>query len=152
MKQGDRQRLRHILVYCDDIAGFIKRFGNDYDVFANDRAYINAVSMCILQIGELANGLSEEYRSETKEEMPWRMIRGMRNLLAHAYAEMDEHVLWETVVNDIPMLSEFCKRQLEHEKQIPAERPSVMAKLDSIKASQKSPQKDHSQKKHDIER
>lgn len=117
MKQGDRQRLRHILVYCDDIAGFIKRFGNDYDIFANDRAYINAVSMCILQIGELANGLSEEYRSETKEEMPWRMIRGMRNLLAHAYAEMDEHVLWETVVNDIPMLSEFCKKQLGQERQ-----------------------------------
>ena len=105
-----------MLVYCDDIADFIKRFGNDYDVFANDRAYINAVSMYILQIGELANGLSEEYRSETKDEMLWRMIRGMRNLLAHAYAEMDEHVLWETVVDDIPMLAEFCKKQLGQER------------------------------------
>lgn len=115
MKQSDRQRLQHMLVYCGDIAGFIRRFGDDYESFSNDRAYINAVSMCILQIGELANGLSEEYRSETKEEMPWRMIRGMRNLLAHAYAEMDELVLWETVVNDIPMLAEFCKRQIEED-------------------------------------
>jgi uncharacterized protein with HEPN domain len=52
--------------------------------------------MCILQIGELANGLSVEFREETKEQMQWGLIRGMRNWLAHAYTEMDENVIWET--------------------------------------------------------
>lgn len=48
MNRGDKQRLLHIKIYCKDIAGFIERFGRDYDIFIRDRAYCNAVSMCIL--------------------------------------------------------------------------------------------------------
>ncbi len=110
MNKTDIQRLMHIKTHCDDIAGFIERFGNDYNVFITDRAYFNAVAMCILQIGELANGLSEEFRNETKDMMPWGMIRGMRNWLAHAYAETDESIIWETALNDIPSLSAFCEK------------------------------------------
>jgi uncharacterized protein with HEPN domain len=40
--------------------------------------------MCVLQVGELANGLSEEFRAETKDQVLWGMVRGMRNWLAHA--------------------------------------------------------------------
>ena len=113
MNNGDRQRLLHIQRYCQDIAGFIERFGNDYQTFIQDRAYSNAVSLCVLQIGELANGLSVEFREETKGEMPWGMIRGMRNWIAHAYAEMDESVIWETAINDIPGLARFCEKALQ---------------------------------------
>lgn len=112
MNSGDRQRLMHIRTYCKDVAGFVERFGKDYQTFTLDRAYFNAVSMCILQIGELANGLSDEYREETKDEMQWGMVRGMRNWLAHAYADMDENVVWETAIHDIPRLMEFCDKAL----------------------------------------
>lgn len=112
MNSGDRQRLMHIRTYCKDVAGFVERFGKDYQIFTLDRAYFSAVSMCILQIGELANGLSDEYREETKDEMQWGMVRGMRNWLAHAYADMDENVVWETAIHDIPRLMEFCDEAL----------------------------------------
>ncbi len=113
MNKADLQRIAHIHTYCADIAGFIERFGKNFETFVSDRAYYSAVSMCILQIGELANGLSEEFREETKERMPWSMIRGMRNWLAHAYSEMDESILWETATNDIPLLAAFCESILE---------------------------------------
>lgn len=116
MNRGDKQRLLHIRTYCRDIAGFVDRFGKDYSIFTQDKAYENAVSMCVLQIGELANGLSVEFREETKGEMPWGMIRGMRNWLAHAYAEMDESVIWETAINDIPLLLQFCEKMLEEDR------------------------------------
>ena len=87
---------------------FIERFGEDFDTFTHDRAYFNAVSMSVMQIGELANGLSDAFREETKDAMPWGMIRGMRNWLAHAYGEIDESVIWETAVSDIPKLLRFC--------------------------------------------
>ena len=112
MNKGDYQRLLHIQKYCDDIAGFIVRFGNDFETFCTDRAFNNAVSMCVLQIGELSNGLSHEFRDETKGEMPWGMIRGMRNWIAHAYAEMDESIVWETASNDIPSLRDFCQKKI----------------------------------------
>ena len=111
MNRGDWQRLLHLRTYCEDIAGFIARFGADYETFISDRAYFNAVSMCILQIGELANGLSDEFREETRDRMPWGMIRGMRNWLAHSYAETDEKILWETARNDIPKVLDFCREQ-----------------------------------------
>lgn len=65
--------------------------------------------MCILQIGELANAISEEFRETTKEQINWKQIRGMRNWIAHAYGEVDELILWETISNDIPVLLEFCQ-------------------------------------------
>lgn len=114
MDKRDYQRLLHIKIHCEDIEKFILRFGKEYSLFTSDRAYFNAVSMCILQIGELANGLSESFRTETKDEMPWGMIRGMRNWLAHAYAETDENIIWETATNDIPRLLDFCNLQIEN--------------------------------------
>ena len=88
---------------------FIERFGRDFQTFIDDRAYFNAVAMCILQIGELANSLSEEFRQSTNAQIPWRMIRGMRNVLAHSYGEIDEEVIWETANRDIPYLKAFCE-------------------------------------------
>ena len=35
--------------------------------------------------------------------IPWGMIRGMRNWIAHAYAEMDENVIWKPATNDMVM-------------------------------------------------
>ncbi|MEE3487511.1 MAG: HepT-like ribonuclease domain-containing protein [Bulleidia sp.] len=118
MNSADKQRLQHIVQYCMDIAGFIDRFGDDQVAFSNDQAYKNAVSLSIMQIGELANGLSKEFRESTKEEMPWGPIRGMRNWIAHAYGEIDESIIWETAINDIPRLEEFCRRKLEESADI----------------------------------
>ena len=66
--------------------------------------------MCILQIGELANSLSEEFRQRTHAQIPWKMIRGMRNVLAHSYGEIDEEIIWETANHDIPFLKAFCSQ------------------------------------------
>lgn len=109
MTRGDRQRLLHIRTYCEDIETFIDRFGRDFGLFSTDRAYFSAVAMCILQIGELSNRLSDEFREATKDRLPWGMIRGMRNWLAHSYAEADEKILWETACNDIPKVLSFCE-------------------------------------------
>lgn len=113
MNKKDTQILMHIQNYCNDIADCITRFGRDYNLFVEDRAYIHAVSMCIMQIGELANHLSEDFRQETKSQMPWGMIRGMRNLFAHGYGTMDESVIWETATNDIPGPNDFCSKWLK---------------------------------------
>ena len=113
MDKSDRQRLLHIRQHCTDVSEFIRRFGEDYDTFENDRVFFNAVAMSILQIGELSGGLSAEFRNSTAAEMPWAMIRGMRNLLAHAYGEIDAVMLWDTARNDIPKVLEFCERYLQ---------------------------------------
>lgn len=110
--QANIDILRHILRYCENIETLINRFGNDITVFKKDMAYRDAVSMNILQIGELANHLSEEYRLLTKGKIPWAAIRAMRNLFAHNYGQMDVDVIWNTAAEDIPRLKNFCEEQI----------------------------------------
>ena len=50
----DRSIIRRILEYCGEIDETVLRFGDSYEVFADDKIFRNAVTMCILQIGELA--------------------------------------------------------------------------------------------------
>ena len=83
MDKLDWQKLIHIKVHCEDVESFIKRFGCDYDVFVNDRAYFNAVAMCVFQIGELANSLTPEFREKTKKERQGASGRDAENLVAY---------------------------------------------------------------------
>ena len=111
MQSNDLQRIQYIKQYCNDIIGFMKRFGN-YQQLISDRAYHSAISMCLLQIGELAGGLSNEFREETKERMQWGLLRGMRNWIAHSYQEMDNEIIWDIISNSIPLLLIFCDEVL----------------------------------------
>ena len=113
MANRDQSVLQHIKTHCNDIAGFIERFGKDFGIFTSDKAYFNAVSMGILQIGELSGCLSEEYRAKTCGTIPWSNIKGMRNIVAHDYGSVDEGLLWETATEDIPVLLAFCSAELE---------------------------------------
>jgi uncharacterized protein with HEPN domain len=40
--------------------------------------------------------------------MPWQDIKRMRNIAAHRYGSFDAEVLWDTIVNDIPSLRDYC--------------------------------------------
>ena len=111
MKDSDLLRLRHITKYCDDIAKSISRYGASFEIFSEDTDYLNSVSMSIMQIGELSIGLSEEFRSLTREQMAWGFIRGMRNMFAHGYYKMDKSIIWEVATKDIPILLEFCNKK-----------------------------------------
>ena len=54
----DRDIVRHILRYCEQVDTAHKDFGHSKERFEANTTYQNAVSMCILQIGELINRLS----------------------------------------------------------------------------------------------
>ena len=111
--QADFDILKHILRFCNNIEQLFHRFGSDFTVFQNDMAFKDAVSMNILQIGEIVGHLSEEYRNDTQTEIPWRSIKNMRNLFAHSYGTMNVETIWSTAVENIPQLKAFCLKQIE---------------------------------------
>lgn len=93
MADSDLQRIQHISKYCERIAKTIERYGHDYDKFSSDDDYFDSISMKIMQIGEPAGGLSDDFKDKTRGQMQWGMIRGMRNLFAHTYAKMDKIII-----------------------------------------------------------
>ena len=113
MDKGDLDRIRHIRQYCEDISKTIFRFGDSFDMFSKDIDFYNSISMSIMQIGELVGGLSDNFKDTTRAQMPWRLIRGMRNHFAHGYATMDKSDIWETATKDIPNLLCFCERVIK---------------------------------------
>ena len=121
MLSPDRQRIEHIRDYCVEIRETIARYGNAFDIFANDTDYQKSVSFSILQIGELSGKLSEAFREETASDVPWAAIRGMRNFFAHNYGSMSRDVIWKTATVDIPALSDFCDKVLQRKCGMPHE-------------------------------
>lgn len=61
------------------------------------------------EISELSGGLSDEYCESTKEQMPWAEVKGIRNIIAHGYNELNERAMWKTAKEDIPVLMKVCK-------------------------------------------
>ena len=103
--------LEKIIDYCKIADETITRFGDSIGILKKDNIYKNALSMCVLQIGELSNTLSAEFITKHKE-IPWKSIISMRNRAAHGYEYFDSDILWQTVKTDLPTLKKYCKEVL----------------------------------------
>jgi uncharacterized protein with HEPN domain len=112
MRDADKQRFEHIIDYCADIEDSLNRFGRDLDTFNADRDFYNSVSMSLLQIGELAKGLSAEATTATSDTIPWNAIKGMRDHFAHGYGEMDSEIIFATAAHDIPLLRKNIEERM----------------------------------------
>jgi uncharacterized protein with HEPN domain len=110
MNNKDLNRIKDMAMYCADIAKTIERFGNDQEIFFNDIDYRNSIAMSIMQIGELSVKLTDEFKDRTKEQVQWNSIRGMRNMFAHNYSDMNESIIWSAAIQSVPELLEFCNQ------------------------------------------
>lgn len=54
-------------------------------------------------IGEAAARISIELKDSTPD-IPWRQIKGLRNIIAHEYGEIKQERIWALVIKEIPIL------------------------------------------------
>ncbi|MCL2088658.1 MAG: DUF86 domain-containing protein [Oscillospiraceae bacterium] len=94
-----------------DIINFTAEIGNA-DAFAASRLYRKAIVMSILNIGELAKNLPQEFKSKYND-IPWKKIAGMRDVAAHGYHVMDDDIIWNVAVQSIPELHDFLRVRLK---------------------------------------
>ena len=106
MLPRDLQRVLKIRDYCLYIQNDMRALGNERSAFLASRTSQQSIAFSLLQIGELASGLSEEYRNATRNQMQWQPIRGLRNIIVQ---------VWKIVTEDIPTLKVFCNEQLPPE-------------------------------------
>ena len=109
MNRRDETLVGKMLAYCHEVETAHCFFNDDKALFCDkDQGFVyrNAISMPILQIGELAKNLSEEFR-QTHTEIPWRAVTRMRDLLAHRYGTMDYEQMWNTAHESIAELKNF---------------------------------------------
>ena len=92
-------RLRDILQASRLIASYIKDTSEAR--FRADTQKQDAVIRRIEIIGEATAPLSEETRREIAA-LPFRKMRGMRNIVAHDYANVDLGIVWQVATVHIP--------------------------------------------------
>jgi uncharacterized protein with HEPN domain len=93
--------LHDMVEYANDAEQFVA--GMTYEQFLADRKTQLAVIRALEVIGEAATHIPAEVQNALTA-VPWRDIKGMRNQLIHAYPGIDLHVVWDTVLHNLPPL------------------------------------------------
>jgi len=84
-----------------------KTNGLTYEEFNNDRDIKELSAFHILQIGELAKKLSDDFISNYNV-VPWKKIKGMRDRIVHSYETISFTRVWDVAINHIPELLNYC--------------------------------------------
>ena len=107
-REVDKVVIQKMIDYCHKTETFMNRFGANFESYSKDEAFQLACSACIIQIGELTTRLSDEFKAQ-HSDIPWNMIKSLRNVHAHEYENVDLDTMWKILTEDIPTL----KSQLE---------------------------------------
>ena len=113
MQHRDRITLQKIL----EETAIAKEFLDNVTpaAFLSNEMLKRAVSMTVINIGELVKNLTNEFRLEHKD-VPWKDISGFRDIAAHKYKTLDMELVYNSVIIDIPELERSIENILNQDK------------------------------------
>ena len=74
---------------------------------------LDLLLMPLIVIGELVtkiDHITKQALFEKYPQIPWREIKGLRNVVAHNYYEVNAEEIFDTCKNDIPKLAKTIKQ------------------------------------------
>ncbi len=100
------ERDPHILI--DDMNIAMERIGRycegmTREQFLADDRTVDAVVRNIEIIGEAARQMPSDFISR-HASLPWHQMAGMRNRIVHDYSGIDIEIIWQIVVESLPLL------------------------------------------------
>ena len=104
-----RDRIEDILEAIAEIQTFVADATPEQ--FAADAKTLKAVAADLMIIGEAANHIPDDVQ-EAHTDVPWLVMRAMRNRVVHVYFDIDAGILWDTVQSDLPKLVDPLKKML----------------------------------------
>ena len=106
--RGIRDRLEDILESIDLIQEWSKGMTelHDFMISPNRVMAFNACVMRLQVIGEHVGKLMKEESKPLDKytEIPWQAIYGLRNIISHEYANIDEAIIISAINEDLPKL------------------------------------------------
>ena len=113
METDQLGRLRDILEAARLIGTYVK--DTTETDFRADKQKQDAVIRRIEMIGEAAAHLTAATR-HTFPELAFRRLRGMRDIVAHDYANVDLHIVWEVATMYMPEICAVLEKFFAHQE------------------------------------
>jgi len=112
------ERQTGLLLDMRDSAAAISEYikGISRAAFYENEEKQDAVLRRLEIIGEAAGRIAPEVQKEFPA-IPFREIRGMRNIIAHDYGEVDLERVWITANEDVPVLLETLRKLLPEQRE-----------------------------------
>ena len=104
--------LHEIVESIEKIQRYIK--GLSYDEFCESEIVIDAVLRNLEVIGEAGTKVPKEVQ-EAYPQVPWRLMKGMRNILIHEYFGVDLEIVWKTIQESLPDLQVTIQKALSEQ-------------------------------------
>ena len=115
-RHDDLPYVKHILDSINDIEDSTRNLSKGE--FKESKDIRDAVVRRLEVIGEAAKNISKNLK-EAHPEIAWRKIAGTRDVMIHAYFNVDLDIVWEIVKKDMPILkNQIFKIQKELEETI----------------------------------
>jgi uncharacterized protein with HEPN domain len=105
-------RVRHILDAISGAHGYVT--GQSLDDFRGDSKTVDAVLTKLIVIGEAAALVPTDVQ-DRHAEVPWRKLKGLRNVIVHQYDRVDVNIVWNVLHRDLPPLVPILERVLQVE-------------------------------------
>ena len=105
----DNGRLEHILSAIENVEKYTQGF--DFETFSADSLRVHATIYNVQVIGEAVYHLSNEFK-ESHPETIWRLIEKTRHILVHDYYQIQLDILWNIVIEDLPLLKNQVNKYL----------------------------------------
>ena len=102
--------LRHILEESDYLLEHSR--GVAHDQFLTDETLRRAFVRSLEIIGEATKKVPPEL-AEQLRDIEWRAMAGMRDRLIHGYFGVDYDLVWDVVVNKVPLLGTRIRELLD---------------------------------------
>jgi uncharacterized protein with HEPN domain len=122
--------INHILEYCKDIQNISIQYESSMELFQSNPLYKHASSMCIFQIGEMAEHLTSDFKMK-HSSISWNDISKMKKIAIHHDTGIAIQKLFNTLKYDVPALKLFCEKFLLEAKETTEPEPAPSSKLRS---------------------
>lgn len=119
---SDKERIKTYLKTAIDEMDLVKKMSadickpNDFGLSISGMTIFRACGMSLQYITEnfikIRNKTSMDFFSSYRQ-VPWKAVFGMRNVIVHEYADIDDEAVFNTIKKEIPLLEETAKKIME---------------------------------------
>ena len=111
MKDRGTRGIENIIRHIELINEYILSI-SDLMEFNTNNMVVDAVTFNLMQIGEISKNKISNDIKQKNPNIPWEEIYGFRNRLVHDYESINQKIVYETIIEDLPLLLNVLKEAI----------------------------------------